>query len=658
MAFKLIVQNSKIVLKTIANYIINANGIKDLFTGTSNVDSNGKIDWTLQHYSGTAASFTSNNPILLVGQIGIETDNLSTTPKFKIGDGVTAWSGLPYANSTSGGTWGSIIGTLSNQTDLQTALDNKLNLSGSNANQDIDIGNNGLNAKNIKIKGTGGAGHLALKHQSSSITASTSESSLGADSSGNPVWKNDGNAIRSIQLDNSANTATNYTTPLDADKMSIWDVANSVLKSVTWLNIKATLKTYFDTIYTTTSAVATQITTALLPYALKESQLNSGGTITIGTFGGSGTNNDIRVSASNWFIQSTGLNYSTSTNTDFLDIPPSAIGEQRFIGLYGTTSNTIIKVEGNEDILATYPIQPANTALIGYVLITDAGASTTPDLSGYLLKSSKATQSTNLTGTNDTTYVTPLANAVKENTNRKSSSFTVSSTTTYPNTKALVDGLATKKTIATGNAYKFETTDASGNLQETTVTASRAVVTDANGLPSASATTSTEIGYVNGVTSSIQTQLNGKQASLGYTPANQSTTISTNSPLSGGGDLSTNRTLSISQANTTTNGYLSSTDWNTFNGKQNALGYTPVPNSRNLTINGTTYDLSADRTWTISTASNVAIKDEGSVITSAVTSIDFTGSAVTATAVGNDVTVNINAGGAASFSLFNYYNFI
>jgi hypothetical protein len=88
------------------------------------------------------------------------------------------------------------------------------------------------------------------------------------------------------------------------------------------------------------------------------------------------------------------------------------------------------------------------------------------------------------------------------------------------------------------------------------------------------------------------------------------------------------------------------------------LGYTPVPDTRNLTINGTTYDLTADRSWTISTASNVAIKDEGTTLTSAVTSIDFTGSAVTATAVGNDVTVNINAGGAASFALFNYYNFI
>jgi hypothetical protein len=44
-------------------------------------------------------------------------------------------------------------------------------------------------------------------------------------------------------------------------------------------------------------------------------------------------------------------------------------------------------------------------------------------------------------------------------------------------------------------------------------------------------------------------------------------TISTTSPLSGGGDLSANRTLSITQASTSTDGYLSSTNWNTFNGK-------------------------------------------------------------------------------------------
>lgn len=74
--------------------------------------------------------------------------------------------------------------------------------------------------------------------------------------------------------------------------------------------------------------------------------------------------------------------------------------------------------------------------------------------------------------------------------------------------------LNAKKNIATGNAYKFETTDIDGNLQETTVAPSRAVVTDSNGLPSASTTTASEIEFVSGVTSPIQTQLDSKISTI------------------------------------------------------------------------------------------------------------------------------------------------
>jgi hypothetical protein len=66
--------------------------------------------------------------------------------------------------------------------------------------------------------------------------------------------------------------------------------------------------------------------------------------------------------------------------------------------------------------------------------------------------------------------------------------------------------------------------------------------------------------------------------------------ISTTSPLSGGGNLSADRTLSIAQANTSTDGYISSTDWNTFNGKQAALGFTAenTANKQNsLAVDGT-----------------------------------------------------------------------
>ena len=68
-------------------------------------------------------------------------------------------------------------------------------------------------------------------------------------------------------------------------------------------------------------------------------------------------------------------------------------------------------------------------------------------------------------------------------------------------------------------------------------------------------------------------------------------TISTTAPLSGGGDLSANRTLSITQANTSTDGYLSSTDFNTFNGKQDALTLTTTGTSGAATLVGSTLNI-------------------------------------------------------------------
>ena len=54
-------------------------------------------------------------------------------------------------------------------------------------------------------------------------------------------------------------------------------------------------------------------------------------------------------------------------------------------------------------------------------------------------------------------------------------------------------------------AYYSATGDSVSELGA--ITASRALVSDTNGLPTHSATTSTELGYVSGVTSAIQTQL-------------------------------------------------------------------------------------------------------------------------------------------------------
>lgn len=97
------------------------------------------------------------------------------------------------------------------------------------------------------------------------------------------------------------------------------------------------------------------------------------------------------------------------------------------------------------------------------------------------------------------------------------------------------------------------------------LTANRALISNGSGVIAVSATTATELGFVSGVTSSIQTQLGTKALS--------SRLINTTAPLTGGGDLSADRTLSIPAATSSVNGYLTAVDWATFNSKQSAGSY-------------------------------------------------------------------------------------
>lgn len=46
----------------------------------------------IQLRNDTAANWTTNNPTLAVGELGLETD----TSKYKIGTGAAAWTALPY----------------------------------------------------------------------------------------------------------------------------------------------------------------------------------------------------------------------------------------------------------------------------------------------------------------------------------------------------------------------------------------------------------------------------------------------------------------------------------------------------------------------------------------------------------------------------------
>lgn len=89
---------------------------------------------------GTAAQWTSTNPILAAGEIGLETDTLRT----KYGNGTSAWADLSYSVADASGTssvdWTSVLNKpseftpeahthiASEITDIQTYVDGRIDL--------------------------------------------------------------------------------------------------------------------------------------------------------------------------------------------------------------------------------------------------------------------------------------------------------------------------------------------------------------------------------------------------------------------------------------------------------------------------------------------------------------------------------------------------
>ena len=175
------------------------------------------------------------------------------------------------------------------------------------------------------------------------------------------------------------------------------------------------------------------------------------------------------------------------------------------------------------------------------------------------------------------------------------------------------------------------------NLYYTDTRARTSISTTATGLTYTSGTgvLSLTAGYV------IPTTTSATEWDTAYTNRITSAT----SPLS-----ITSNVISIPQATTSVNGYLSSTDWTTFNSKQGTITLTTtgssgastlvsntlniptytltglggVPTTRTLTINGTGYDLSADRSWTIPTSVNATFTQDYTA-TAAQTTFTVTG---------------------------------
>lgn len=114
-------------------------------------------------------------------------------------------------------------------------------------------------------------------------------------------------------------------------------------------------------------------------------------------------------------------------------------------------------------------------------------------------------------------------------------------------------------TVVTGAISEIVTTDLDAN---------RALISDASGkIITSSTVTSTELSYIAGVTSSVQTQLDAKEGTV--TKGDITEDTSSVLTITGGTNsiIGSGVTIEVAEADASTSGYLTSSDWNTFNGK-------------------------------------------------------------------------------------------
>lgn len=168
-------------------------------------------DVSVYDIGGVAETFTSASELMqrleALGYVGFFYDG-EVSPSLLIssdvGNAITLGSdGKLYVSDSGDVEWGEIVGALSNQTDLQNALDLKANTSDLGA---VAFSNDYNDLDNL------------------------------------PTIPNNLEELYNV-------TETNYTNPIDTDSVLTFDVTNSLWKRLSWANIKSNLKSYFDIFY-------------------------------------------------------------------------------------------------------------------------------------------------------------------------------------------------------------------------------------------------------------------------------------------------------------------------------------------------------------------------------------------------------------------------
>ena len=162
----------------------------------------------------------------------------------------------------------------------------------------------------------------------------------------------------------------------------------------------------------------------------------------------------------------------------------------------------------------------------------------------------------------------------------------------------------TPESVTNGTATEYYTTTVAMSTTALTVTDRIAVKIYATDNNTRTMTIHTENSHLCDIATTFPTGISAINGLITPSQYLSTTTTGTDFTIS---SSSNTHYFNLPVASATVTGKLSSTDWSTFNSKQNALGYTPVNQTRALTINGVSYDLTADRTWSVGTVTSVGV---------------------------------------------------
>ena len=174
----------------------------------------------------------------------------------------------------------------------------------------------------------------------------------------------------------STHAATSKTTPVDADELPIVDSAASWgLKKLTWVNLKATLKTYFDTLYlgiAATAANASQLlgATWASPGTIGSTTPNSGAFTTLSATGNAtlgDASTDIHT-INGVLIQSVGAGVGITTGGNLTVSSPDGVegGQVTLKNRANTAAAFVVDVD-NVDQCRVFTAQNNTNITIGQI---------------------------------------------------------------------------------------------------------------------------------------------------------------------------------------------------------------------------------------------------------------------------------------------------